>query len=293
LSITSSHRHPRTLLVEPHELASELSFGSAILIDFSRDEADYEAAHLPGARYLPADAVFHDTERRLRALRSEGEIQTVFGGIGIAPGDSVVIYDAGNVSYAARLFLLFEIFGHLNVRVLNGGFFAWRAASLPTESGRTSPKATGYSADSQLHEIVDSEWIAERIGSNDLLLIDVRSQGEHFGTDRRALRGGHIPGSVNIDWQHNLSDGVSLKKRAQLAALYTRLLAPAEAPVHAGEDWPASFPKTLVTYCQSGVRAANTYFVLKYLGFPDVRIYLDSWQVWGNRPELPISADAE
>jgi thiosulfate/3-mercaptopyruvate sulfurtransferase len=293
LSIISSRSHPGTLLVGPRELASEPSFGSTILIDFSRDRSDYVAAHIPGARYLATDAVFHDTQERLRALRSEAEILSAFGRLGIEPGNALVIYDAGNGSYAARLFVLFEIFGHASVRLLNGGISAWRAAGLPTEDGWIRALPTAYAAPAQPHGIVDSEWIAERIGSRDLLLIDVRSEEEHLGIDRRAERGGHIPGAVNIDWQHNLSDGVSLKQRAELVALYSRLLAPWGVPAPDSEQWAASFPKTLVTYCQSGVRAANTYFVLKYLGFPDVRIYLDSWQVWGNRTELPIAPDPQ
>jgi len=113
------------------------------------------------------------------------------------------------------------------------------------------------------------EYIRENL--NDVKIIDVRSSGEYDGSVIRAAQSGHIPNSINIDWNQNLNEDGTLKNNDELSKMY-------------------NFPKDseIITYCQGAYRAANTFLVLKKLGFKNVRVYLGSWGEWGNKLELPI-----
>jgi thiosulfate/3-mercaptopyruvate sulfurtransferase len=108
--------------------------------------------------------------------------------------------------------------------------------------------------------------------SKKAVIVDARSQQEYDGSTVRAAKAGHIPGAINIDWNDNLSQD-SFKDPEALRRIYAQI--PKDAQV--------------ITYCQGGYRAANSFLVLKMLGYKNVRMYLGSWGEWGNEPELPVS----
>lgn len=125
--------------------------------------------------------------------------------------------------------------------------------------------------------LATKEWVLEKLGNPSVQVIDTRSPKEYTGKDVRARRGGHIPGAININWVHNLTDGDSktFLPEGKLAEMY--------------ESLEVSKDKVAVTHCQTGVRAAHTYFVLRLLGYPKVRVYDGSWAEWGNDQEAPIA----
>ena len=113
--------------------------------------------------------------------------------------------------------------------------------------------------------------IKKSIGKKRTALLDARTKEEFEGIHVRAARAGHIPSAINIDWEENIQGG-SFKSKEELAKLYSKIAKDSK----------------VVTYCQGGYRAANTFLALKSLGYKDVRMYLGSWGEWGNKTDLPI-----
>ena len=187
-----------------------------------------------------------------------------------------MIYDDADALWAARLFWALEVVGHQQVHILNGGFRAWKDQGREIARRPTGNVRTVYKASPKPGLVVDTAEMLDRLGSRDTWIIDSRSPEEYNGTDKRAKRTGHVPGAVNIDWTLNLVAGVG----SHFLDSYDLL------PVYAGITDP---PRAeIVTYCQTGVRASHTYFVLRQLGYTNLKVYDGSWEVWGNLPDTPI-----
>jgi thiosulfate/3-mercaptopyruvate sulfurtransferase len=126
--------------------------------------------------------------------------------------------------------------------------------------------------------VADKKYILGRLGAPDLVILDARTPGEHNGSDRRALRAGHIPGAVNIDWSRALRGNGDLRllDTERLRALY--------------EAHGITPDKEVIVHCQTHQRSSHSYFALKSLGFPRIKGYPGSWSDWGNDPDTPIEA---
>jgi thiosulfate/3-mercaptopyruvate sulfurtransferase len=207
---------------------------------------------------------------------------------GIDPKRPVVVYEEDSGVRAARVFWFLEYFGHPEVRLLDGGIKAWKAAGLPVETGAArQPPVTGWPDDGSTprREEVLAGWrdvfaaAGAQAQRRDVAVLDTRSEGEHKGTTVRARRGGAIPRSVHIEWKENLTPDGSFKPRPELRQMY------AEKGITPDQE--------VITYCQGGYRAAHSYVALRLLGYPRVRNYVASWGEWGNREELPVETTAK
>jgi len=189
--------------------------------------------------------------------------------LGVTPEKKVIFYDSVSGMLAARGVWLLHYFSHQNVSMLDGGFTKWKKENLPIETKLNGFKPSLFSGKINPEIISGFEYIKENL--DNVKIIDVRSSGEYDGNVIRAAQSGHIPNSINIDWNQNLNNDGTLKNNDELAKMY-------------------NFPKDteIITYCQGAYRAANTFLVLKKLGFKSVRVYLGSWGEWGNKLELPI-----
>jgi thiosulfate/3-mercaptopyruvate sulfurtransferase len=241
-----------------------------------RDANAYAKGHIAGAVNVG------DPTLTLRDSTTEDylpmpEIEKVLGAAGIDPAREVVVYgDRGLPStYFAAVTL--RHFGGADVRVFHDGIDAWRAAGLPvtTRPARLAPVALRLAPQPGI--LFDTRDVLAAQKRGDVQVLDVRTVKEFRGQDVRAIRGGHIPGAINIPFEQNWVDpdarnklrsgavkdsaGMALKPRAELARLYEKL------------D-PA---KEVVVYCQSGNRAAQTFVVLADLGYRNVRLYDPSW----------------
>jgi thiosulfate/3-mercaptopyruvate sulfurtransferase len=248
---------------------------------FSFDEdlhAQYLGNHLPGAVYVswasdlsaPPPASGHPRWM----LLGPSEFAQVMSHLGIGDGTMVIGYDAEGGHHAARLWLALRRYGHDRMAVMEGGIQRWIAEGRPLESGVVKFASATFTPRPREGVIATKEEVLAAVRTGDPWLLDVRRDSEFTGAEKRAARGGHIPGAVNILWKDALKDDWTLREAGELEEFYTN----------------AGFgPETrTVTYCQAGVRAAFTHLVLTALGHDDVRTYDGSWEEWGNEPTLPI-----
>jgi thiosulfate/3-mercaptopyruvate sulfurtransferase len=199
--------------------------------------------------------------------------------LGVEKYDTIVLYDNSNNLFATGAYWALKYYQHPDVRVYNGGSKKWTADGRKLTTKVTPVTASRYFAgEPNLAIRTTWEYVVEHVDDPATLFCDARGPKEFDGTDVRSARGGHIPGAANVEWNAavNPDDGTFLEAGA-LAELYQQ----------------AGFTpdKEIITYSQSGVRGAHTWFVLKVLlGYPHVRNYDGSWEEYGNKTESPIES---
>ena len=275
------------LLVNPNELASLLgvSSGSAtgrpmkvdastpILIDLRPAEV-FVTGHIPGAVHLDLyglSLVNTDAEPLDAFLWMIAHLLTTRG---VDGHRTVVVYDDQSGMRAARAFWFLELFGHQDVRVLDGGVGSWERQGFFTTTEATVPNKANWKVGRVEARLATWRDLQERLGQSEVVILDTRSDGEYCGTTVRAKRGGAIPGAVHIEWTKNLNSEGEFKSASELVALYEAAGVTAE--------------KDIVSYCQGGYRAAHSYLALRLIGYPRVRNYVGSWKEWSDREDLPI-----
>ena len=211
-------------------------------------------------------------------LPSAETFAAAVGALGIGTGDRVVVYDVRGVVSAARVWWTFRAFGHDAVAVLDGGLKKWQAEGRPVERGvpaphaaHRSPRASGRSW------CATSRRCAPTSEARAAQVLDARSAGRFAGTEpepRAGLRGGHIPGSLNLPYETLYRPDGTLKAPDELGA----------AVRAAGVD----LGKPIVTTCGSGVTASVLALGLYLLGRRDVAVYDGSWSEWGSRADTPV-----
>jgi thiosulfate/3-mercaptopyruvate sulfurtransferase len=264
------------LVLSPQELAPllEADAGSRpLLLDLRPPEA-YAAGHIPSAIHLDLWGVsLIDTDPApLKAFM--WMIEHVFAVHGVDASTPVVVYDEQSGVRAARAFWFLEHFGHPSVRLLNGGFNAWAASGLPVTRDASPPPKSEWTGGRDERTLATWKHVKNAIGSSDAVIVDTRTDEEHEGSLVRARRGGAVPGAVHIEWTGNLAESGEFKPASDLKKMYT--------------DAGVTPDREVITYCQGGYRAANSYLALRLLGYPRVRMYIGSWKEWGDREDLPI-----
>ena len=256
------------MLITTTELESKLEEPELLVID-TRSFKEYSEGHVPGSVNLDLFA-FHWIDTTKQGIENfNKQTEMIFSFVGINSEKKVVFYDDVSGMLAARGVWMLEYFSHPDVSILDGGMKKWKKENrtIQTKSNPFQPsKFTGKINP----EIISSyEFIVDNIDT--LKIIDARSDEEYNGSIVRAAQMGHIPKSINIDWNLNINDDGTFKSDDELSKLY-------------------QIPKdsAIVTYCQGAYRAANSFLALKKLGFTNVRVYLGSWGEWGNKLDLPV-----
>jgi thiosulfate/3-mercaptopyruvate sulfurtransferase len=256
------------MLISTIELNSILNDSDVIIVD-TRSFNEYSKGHIPGSVNLDLFA-FHWIDTTKEGIENfNRQTETLLSFLGVTPEKKVIFYDDLSGMLAARGVWMLLYFSHQNVSMLDGGIKKWEKENLPLETKPNGFRPSTFSGKINPDIISGFEYIRDNL--DNVKILDVRSEEEYKGTVIRAAQGGHIPNSINIDWNDNLNENGTFKNNDELSQLY---------------DLPKD--SEIITYCQGAYRAANTFLALKKQGFTKVRVYLGSWGEWGNRLELPV-----
>ncbi|HEU0234917.1 MAG TPA: sulfurtransferase [Candidatus Limnocylindrales bacterium] len=250
-------------------------------VEVDVDTTAYEQSHLPGAVGWNWTSQLADGIRRDIAGREE--FSELLSASGIGPDTTIVLYGDNNNWFAAWAYWQLRLFGHRDVRILDGGRKYWLDNGLPLTTDVPAHAPTGYQLpepDYALRAFRDD--ILPRLGDPELALVDVRSPAEYNGEiiappglPETAQRPGRIPGAASIPWAQTVREDGTFKGRDELEALY------AAKGVTADKD--------VIAYCRIGERSSHSWFVLhELLGFERVRNYDGSWTEWGSMVGVPI-----
>jgi thiosulfate/3-mercaptopyruvate sulfurtransferase len=281
-STFAGYAHPH-MLVSTSWLADHLDDPSVVVVESDEDVLLYETGHIPGAVKIDWHADLNDPI--VRDYLSSEDFSDLMTAKGIEPATTVVFYGDNFNWWAAYALWVFSLFGHADVRLLNGGRQKWIAEGRPMTTDVVDRPTTTYPTptrnDAPLRALL-ADTIAHSSAS--LPLIDVRSPEEYSGErmhmpdypNEGALRGGHVPGAANVPWKRAAADDGTFRPVEELRAIY--------------EDEVGLSPEDdVIVYCRIGERSSHTWFVLHHLlGYPTVRNYDGSWTEYGNAVRVPI-----
>jgi len=277
----SEYAHPE-VLVSTDWVKEHLDDPKVKLVEIDVDTQAYSAGHVPGAVGFNWETQLQDQVRR--DIVSRTEFEQLMSAAGISPDDTVVVYGDNNNWFAAYGFWLMKLYGHEDVRLMNGGRVKWLDEDdkeLTTDPPQVTP--TRYQAQGEHPELRAKIEDIRRALSNGVNLVDVRSPDEFTGKviappgmTETAQRAGHIPGAKNVPWSTAVAPDGTFKSAGELEEIYLN-----------GQGIDPSQPT--IAYCRIGERSSHTWFALKYLlGIDNVRNYDGSWTEYGNLVGAPI-----
>ncbi len=241
-------------------------------------KADYAECHIPAAVYFDIDEIA-DTDNPLpHMLPAPEKFSSRVRKLGLGDGVRIVVYDSGSWMASARVWWMFHVFGHDDVAVLDGGLAKWRAEGHPVDNRPVMPRVRHFTARMNTLLVRDFDQMLGNVESRRSQVLDARAAGRFDATvpePRAGLRGGHIPGSLNLPYDRliDAESGAMLPPDA-LAAVFDA----------AGTDRS----RPIVTTCGSGVSAGVLSLALAVIGHRDGAVYDGSWTEWGGRDDTPI-----
>ena len=238
---------------------------------------DFRAGHIPGALFADLIGVLSDPASGLRfSLPSEERFGAAMGRLGVSNDTDVVIYCAGSLHWAARLWWMLKAFGHDRAAVLDGGWEAWRSEGRPVETGETAVDAVTFRAVRRPGHFVGRAEVEAALADPGAVVLNSLTPEQHAGTGGHHYgRPGRIPGSVNVASRDLVDRG-------------SGLMLPA-SELHGKFDAVGALSADrVVTYCGGGIAASLGAMALHLLGQPNVAVYDDSLQAWARDPALPM-----
>jgi thiosulfate/3-mercaptopyruvate sulfurtransferase len=278
----NSYAHP-DVLVETDWVKENLDKPGIKLVEIDVDTNAYDAGHIRGAVGFNWRTELQDQVRR--DIIDQEAFEKLVGGAGISPRDTVILYGDNNNWFAANGFWLFKVYGHKDVRLMNGGRAKWQREpdkELTTE--RPNPQPVPYKVTQtrpELRALLPD--VLQAVNTRATNLVDVRSPDEFTGKviapagmTETAQRGGHVPGAKSIPWGTPVAPNGTFKSADELREIYL-------------EQKGVDPNRPTIAYCRIGERSSHTWFVLTYLlGLKDVRNYDGSWTEYGSVIGAPI-----
>jgi thiosulfate/3-mercaptopyruvate sulfurtransferase len=274
-----------TVLVSANWVEQHLDDPEVVLVEVDEDTTAYDKNHIKNAVRLDWKADLQDPVRR--DFVNKEQFEALLSAKGIGKDDTVVLYGGNNNWFAAYAYWYFKLYGHDDVRLLDGGRKIWELESRELVDDVVQRQPTQYQAsDPDLAIRAFRDEVVEAIGTKNL--VDVRSPDEYAGRllapahlpQEQAQRGGHIPTALNIPWSKAANDDGTFRSDADLRTLYN------EAGVELDTD--------TIAYCRIGERSAHTWFVLhELLGVSNVKNYDGSWTEYGSLVGVPITVGDE
>ncbi|MFN7726531.1 MAG: sulfurtransferase [Rubrivivax sp.] len=273
-----------TVLISPAELSALMGSEPLVVID-TRDADSYAAGHIPGAVNLREIFTFLATSTAEGLQELKATFAQHFGAVGLSGAETAVFYeDALNSGYgqSCRGYYLLTWLGYPKIKVVNGGYSAWKTAGLPISTEAVAPTPASFPEAALADVMLTKEQVKAALGTPTVLL-DVRDVDEWTGESSSpygkdfAPRKGRLPGAKWIEWYRFMKP----------SSLGPQIKSPLEVQAECATAGIAT-TDTVYLYCFKGARASNTFLALKQAGFTDVRMYFGSWNEWSRDPALPI-----
>lgn len=255
-----------TLLVTTEWLNQRLDEPGLVILHVARAAGEYDAGHIPGARFVDHNSIAAEMDGRIYELRPVEQLVSAMEEVGVSDDDRIVIY--GHPIMAGRMFFTLEYLGHRGrVSVLDARLAAWRAAELPVSTEHETFTRSTFTPHINSDVVVDAGWALDHLEQPEFAFVDARPN-DQYGD-------GHLPGAGNLFYTDVLTDSImgALKNPTELRNLFR------QAGVADGDG--------VVTYCAIGMRASFLYFVARYLGY-DVSMYDGSFSEWGGLEGMPV-----
>ncbi len=267
---TASYARPN-LLIEPNRLDYLLKKDTRLRVLDARPREAYRAGHIPEAIWVDHDA----WSKAFAEGQDPAAWSRRIGALGIRPDLWVVVHDDSAGKEAARIWWILRYWGVKEVRLLNGGWTAWRAADLRVSTDEPTVRREDVTVRARPDWLATKGDVLADVKDRRVQIIDARSEKEHCGTLRLAKRGGSIPEAISLDWSELVDRKTKrFKSPEELARIFKE----------AGID----LDRPAVAHCQSGGRASVMAFALELMGARDVRNYYRGWAEWGNDPDTPV-----
>ncbi len=259
------------LLVDAEWVLENLNDANVRIIDV-RSQGEYNQGHIENAVWLDFESL-RVTVDGIKNMAPKETIESILGELGLTTQNILVIYDRGRTPDATLVFWILEYHGHEDVKILDGGWNKWITSGNPTFNEIPNFNTTTYNATIRPELLATADSILENLDNPSKMILDVRTPAEFNGIDVRAKRGGHIPGSFNVEWTRTLNPDGTFRSAQSLFSMYH--------PLGVIED------KEIIVTCQTGHRASHGYYTMRLLGY-NAQVYDGSWEEWGNRDNLPI-----